>query len=116
MSEQIQGLSEFIQKIQKLKTVPTKASLLKGAHKLQEHAQRNAPVDTGYLRSSAESRETDEGAEMVFTADYAYYQEFGSSKMPGKFYVTRALDENEDEILEAIKNEAQEKIEEVANG
>ena len=84
--------------------------MLAGAYTLQVASQNNAPVKTGYLKSSAESSETDNGAEMAFTADYSYYQEFGTSKMQGKFYVSRAVDEHSNDIVESIGNQMQKDI------
>lgn len=109
MSE-IKGMNELLAQIEKLKGLKTNTALLAGAMKLQGYAQDNAPYKTGYLRSSAISNETDNGAELRFGAEYAYYQEMGTSKMPGKFFVSKSIDENQTEIVEAIKNQMEKEI------
>lgn len=107
---EIKGMKELLEQIEKIKGIKTNTALLAGAMKLQEKSQLNAPVKTGYLRSSAESHETDKGAELVYGAEYSYYQEMGTSKMPGKFFVSKAVDENQNEIVEAIKNQMEKEI------
>lgn len=83
----------------------TPHSLLAGAYKLQGYAMENAPVDTGNLRNSFESVETDSGAEMRVNTDYAYFVEVGTIKMKAQPYVRPAIDEHEADIVKAIANQ-----------
>lgn len=108
MSEVI-GLRELQKQLENLQGV-TPHSLLAGALKLQGYAQENAPVDTGFLRSSALSRETEDGAEVVFQANYAYYVEFGTSKWAGKPYVRPAIDQHSAEIVSTTAEQIQKDI------
>ena len=101
MAEIIEGMAKLNAQLKKLGNLSGKA-ILAGALKLQELSQKNCPVDTGFLRSSAESTSiSDTEAEMAFTAGYAWYVE---EDQP---YVRPAIDEKSNEILEAIKNQIQ---------
>jgi HK97 gp10 family phage protein len=111
MSEDIEGLGDLLKNIDKLKGVKSNKALLAGAFTLQKYSQENAPVLTGYLRSSADSKELDNGAELEFGANYSYYQEFGTENMEGKFYVTRAIDEHKNDILENIGKQMEKELE-----
>jgi hypothetical protein len=106
----IEGLAELQNQLKKIKNV-NPHSLLAGALVLQKYSMENAPVLTGFLRNSHESRETPTGAEMAVTADYAYHQEFGNDKVPGKGYVRRAIDEHSGEIVTAVKEQVEKDIE-----
>jgi len=83
---------------------------LAGALVLQAYAMQNAPVDTGFLRSSMESVEVDNGAEMRVHAEYAIYQEYGTRYMAAHPYVRPAIDEHTPEIVKAIGNEIEKQI------
>jgi len=110
MDVKLDGFDELMGKLEKLKGIKTNTAMLAGAMKLQGYAQENAPYKTGYLRSSAESHETENGAELEFGAEYSLYQEKGTSKMPGKFYVTRAIDEHSDDIVTAVGNQIEKEL------
>jgi HK97 gp10 family phage protein len=111
MAEDVKGLQELLSKLDKLKGIKSSKSLLAGALALQKFAQENAPVLTGYLRSSADSKEIDNGAELEFGANYSYYQEFGTENMGGKFFVTRAIDEHSDDIVKAVGTQMEKEVE-----
>ena len=111
MADFIQGMSELLKQLESLEGIKTNTALLAGAEKLQGFAQDNAPVKTGYLRSSATSQITgDDSAELRFDANYSYYQEAGTSKMAGKHYVGRAISEHETEIVETVKNQMDKEV------
>lgn len=109
MSE-IKGLRELQAQLKKLENV-NPHSLLAGALILQKYSMENAPVDTGFLRNSAISRETDKGAELAYQANYAYYVEFGTSKQEAQPYIRPAIDEHSDEVLQAVADQIQKDIE-----
>ena len=111
---EVEGLKELNKKLASLaKIIPNKA-LLKGALVLQRESMINSPVKTGFLRESHESVETSEGAEMRVNAEYAYYVEFGTSKMQARPYVRPAIDTKEKEILSAVADEIQKNIDKEA--
>jgi HK97 gp10 family phage protein len=106
MSKEVEGLKELIASLEKIKGSNLNKALLKGAFVLQRASMKNAPVKTGFLRQSHESHETEQGAEMVVNANYAYYQEFGTVKMAGKGYVRKAIETEKDAIENAVAKEA----------
>lgn len=108
--DEVQGLRELNEKINKLVGIKTIKSLLAGAYTLQIFSMENAPVKTGFLRESHESVEVDNGAEMRVNANYAIYQEMGTEKMPARGFVRKAIDEKGNEILQAIGNEIQKEV------
>ena len=52
-----------------------KEQAVKMARDILDESQRLVPVDTGNLRRSGKVVETDDGADVVYTADYAAYVE-----------------------------------------
>ena len=54
---------------------------------------RNAPVRTGYLRSSIGYTVRPSAAVVRATAPYAGHQEFGTGRMRGKRYMRRAVEQ-----------------------
>jgi HK97 gp10 family phage protein len=112
MTENIKGMDQFVKKLDKLKGIKSATSLLAGLMVLQRHSQEKSPVKTGYMRSSPESHTVgDNKAETVWNASYTYVQEFGSEKMKGRFFISRALTEFADAILEAIGNQMAKELE-----
>lgn len=88
--------------------------LLAGAFVLQRYSMENAPVKIGFLKNSHYSQPESYGASMNVGADYAVYQEFGTSKMKAHPYVRPALDTHKNEIVQAIKDEAEKEIRKAA--
>lgn len=106
----IEGLDKLIAQLKRIENV-SPHSLLAGALTLQKYSMENAPVKTGFLRNSHESRETNDGAEMAVTADYAFYVEHGTSKWGGHPFIRPAIDEHSEEIVEAVANQVEKDIE-----
>jgi len=106
-------IEKLNQQLERLKNI-SKKPLLKGALVLQKYSVKNAPRKTGFLRSSHSSRETETGAELIVSAEYAAYVEFGTEKWAGKPFLRKAIDEHMNEIVEAVaravEKELQEKI------
>jgi HK97 gp10 family phage protein len=101
---QIKGLDKLNQQLKELEKLgENKQALLAGGYILQKLSQENAPVDTGYLRNSAYTEETQSGVEVGFTAEYAAYQEFGTETIPAKGFMRKAVDEGATEIIEKVK-------------
>ena len=65
------------------------------ADKILASAKMNAPVVTGFLRGSGYTRSVEAGksAEVQFDAPYAAYVEYGTYKMAGQFFLSRAIDQ-----------------------
>ena len=107
---EIKGLKELLKNFGNLKELNTSKSLLKGAYTLQKYSMENSPVKTGFLRQSHESIETGEGAEMHVNANYAYYQEFGTEKMPERGFVRKSIDEHSEEIVNVVGQDIENEI------
>lgn len=106
----VKGLSELTAQLRRIKDVDKGQALLAGAFTLQRYSMQNAPVDTGFLKNSHESRETGDGAEMAVKANYAFYVEFGTSKWAGKPFVRPAIDTHFDDIVRAVGEQVQKEI------
>ena len=72
-----------------------------GLEILLKRAQENAPVRTGELRDSGHI----DGDAVVFSAGHARFVEFGTSRMAARPFLRRAIDENQNEILQAMADE-----------
>lgn len=70
------------------------------ADKILVAAKNNAPVVTGELRNSGATRSVEAGktAEITFGAPYAAYVEYGTYKMGGQFFLSRAMDQYKEEF------------------
>lgn len=112
MMDEVKGLKELNEKLEKLAGIKSKKSLLAGAYLLQKYSMENAPVKTGFLRESHESTETENGAEMIVNAEYGIYVEYGTEKMAPRGFVRKAIDEHEKDIVEAVANQIQKDIKE----
>lgn len=83
-----------------------KASLIvgKAAHDLRAHAQRNTPVDTGYLKNSMYLRRNGYAwARIGYSADYAVFVEKGTRGRPGVNMLGRAFIANAKPMQDAFK-------------
>jgi HK97 gp10 family phage protein len=90
-SKKVRKALKKVQKdeIQKAKT-SLKASLVVGAGR----ASQNAPVDTGTLRQSIDSRVTDAkglDGEIFTGVNYARYQNNGTSRLKGKRFMEKGI-------------------------
>ena len=65
--------------------------LFKKTLQVQRHAQRNAPVDTGRLRSSITTEEDENGARLLVGVNYAIHQEMGTEFMPAQPFIRPAI-------------------------
>jgi len=112
MSETIEGLDKLNHQLASLKNLSTH-SLLAGAYVLERYAKENelAYVDTGFLMNSISSRENGNGAEVVASANYAAYQEFGTEKMQAQPYFRPAIEDHSNEIIKAIASEIEKEME-----
>jgi len=105
----IEGLDALNKQLESLKGLTPK-SMLAGAYTLMKYSMENAPVKTGFLKNSHSANETADGAEMVVSAGYAEFVEFGTSKWEGKPFVRPAIDGHSDDIVKAVAEAIQEDI------
>jgi HK97 gp10 family phage protein len=88
-------LTEFAEKI------PVDA-LMAGAEVVYQRSQELVPVDTGFLKKSGFIQQQGDDVQVGYDADYASFVEFGTSKMAAQPYLRPAIDNNEEEILNAV--------------
>ena len=76
-----------------------------GARIVETHSKILCPVDTGFLRNSITVDEvTPVQAVIAPHTDYAEHVEFGTSRMEAQPYMRPALDEHENEIVQAVRD------------
>lgn len=76
-----------------------------GARIVETYAKIACPVDTGFLRNSITVDEvTPMEAIIAPHTDYAEHVEFGTSRMAAQPYMRPAIDEHENEIVQAVSN------------
>ena len=84
---------------------------LAGAEEIAKHAQRLAPVRTGFLRSKIRARKTKaKGATVEALAPYSGYVEFGTYKMPAQPFLRPAIDQHRRQILEVERRAVEAEI------
>ena len=82
----------------------------KTAKDIEKTAKQLAPVDTGFLRGgigTSDLRSTTENnpeAEVRATANYAVYQELGTSRMAAQPFMRPAADKHEPAFLKAMEH------------
>ena len=111
MSKNMIGYDKVMKEIEKISSADVSDAMLAGAMMLQSYSMINAPVKTGNLRASHESRKTVKGAEMTVNADYAVYVEYGTVYMAARSFVRKAIDSNIGEVLTAIYEQAKKALE-----
>jgi HK97 gp10 family phage protein len=80
----------------------TPQDLQVGAMVFIDRAQNIVPVDTGFLFNSAFIQVGADDVLFGFSAEYASYVEFGTYKMAAQPYLRPAIDDGEQEALQAI--------------
>jgi HK97 gp10 family phage protein len=69
---------------------------------MEDHAKSLVRVRTGILRSTIYHKATGLVLDFGATADYAWYNEFGTSRMLPQPFIRPALDAGSQKILDAI--------------
>jgi HK97 gp10 family phage protein len=116
-NNKVKGLDELQDKLRKLKGIKDDPdALLAGGYVLERESKINAPVETGFLKSTGQTRKDKKGIVVIFSALYALAQEFGTRFMKGKFFVRRAIEEHGDDIVNATAVQLQKNIEKIAKG
>ena len=70
---------------------------------MEDHAKSLVRVRTGILRSTIYHKATGLVLDFGATADYASYNEFGTSRMSAQPFMRPALDASEQRLLDAIR-------------
>ncbi len=92
----VQGVDEFVQAMQKLDVAiqeQVRAWLYDWAMRLAAQAAKNAPVRTGYLRSTVYAEVKEWVAEVGARATYAYFVEMGTRYMAAQSFLYPAVQE-----------------------
>lgn len=81
--------------------------LLSAGYTLLGESIKNIPpnVVTGFMRNSGYVTEVLDGVELGFSAEYAYYVHEGHHSWEGNPFITRAIFENFDQIIENAKQQ-----------
>lgn len=98
----VAGMTKLMAQLQGVGYQFTTDDLLKGAEVILTRAQTLCPVDTGFLRETGYISVFSTEVVIGFDAEYASYVEYGTSKMEAQPYLRPALDEAEEEALNAI--------------
>lgn len=107
--------SDAFRDLDKLSREQFQDSMLAGALTLEKYVKINMSqgwpaVRTGNLRSNQESVKTPRGAELHVNADYAAFIEWGTIHISPRAPIRRALDQHEQDILNAILAQVQQTI------
>lgn len=107
MTEYIKGIDKLNHALDDLTdTIQTNNNyLLSAGYTLLAISQQNAPVDTGFMRNSGYVEEVLNSVLMGFNAEYAYYVHEGHHSWEGNPFVTRAIFENMDLIVDNAKRQ-----------
>jgi HK97 gp10 family phage protein len=70
---------------------------------MEDHARSLVRVRTGFLQSTIYHKATGLVLDFGATADYASYNEFGTSRMSPQPFIRPALDASEQRLLDAIR-------------
>lgn len=112
MSDGVDGLGKLLAELDKLKNLDIAKIASAGGYVILGEAQRNAPVKTGYLRSTGYVEPIqDQGCEIGFSADYAFYPEYGTANMKAQPYLRPAVDTKADEAVNQMAKEATKEME-----
>jgi HK97 gp10 family phage protein len=96
------GMARLQAQLEALELEFTPQDLQAGALVIIDRAQQLVPVDTGFLYNSAFVQVGSEDVLFGFNAEYASYVEFGTYKMAAQPYLRPAIDDAEQDALNAI--------------
>ena len=113
MTEYIKGIDKLNRALDELTdTVQTNNNyLLAAGYTLLAESQKNAPVDTGFMRNSGYVEEVLDSVLMGFSAEYAYYVHEGHHSWEGNPFVSRAIFEKMDLIVDNAKQQLEKDLE-----
>ena len=91
--------AKFLKKATTFSKKEGPSAIMKALFLVEGDSKRNCPIDTGRLRASIRSQRLSDMSGKVFTdVEYAPYQEFGTAKLTGRFFMTNALNNNKTRI------------------
>jgi HK97 gp10 family phage protein len=103
----IEGAEDFARKMDKLDEVWEhfiQQALMETAQEIMLRAKQLAPVKTGRLMQSIYVQVVDKYIVKVGCyVPYALFQEFGTSRIPPRFFLTRALQENAPKLVSIMR-------------
>ena len=76
----------------------------KTAFSIEARAKQLAPVDTGLLRNSLQTKVEGLKATVGTNVEYGPYQEFGTRHQKGKAFLTPAADEEKKDFQKEVRN------------
>lgn len=107
MKVKLIGSNELIAYLNKKQTCETqvKMAVKSNTAEMQANAQRNAPVDTGFLKRAITQEITDGGmtGKVESTAEYAPYQEYGTRYQSGTPHIRPAFHQQKDKFIDDLK-------------
>lgn len=111
MAIQILGLKQLLSQIENAEKVNLSPVIKREITRVQRTAKDYSPVDTGHLMRSIHIMPLGDyslGGKVFTSTEYAWYQEFGTSKMMasnnGLGFMRFAMDRNEQIVLKNIAN------------
>ncbi len=117
----IEGVDELKRQLKRLdtkvRTSIVRSGLREGAKVAKQAAEAKAPVDSGFLRDNIKIKTRKRGDKItaiVGFAEDAYYGRFielGTKHMSAKPFLRPALDENQRQIVDAVKARMKKRIE-----
>jgi HK97 gp10 family phage protein len=99
----LQNALNNIDKYSKEVQADVKKQIAKSTLTIESNAKRNAPVDTGRLRSSIASNITDVRGEVGTNVEYALFIEFGTYKSAGKPFLFSAWNAERPQFISSLK-------------
>lgn len=115
ISIKINGIEELESKLAELTPEMhgrIKAAMAEEKEAIVNLAKRFCPVRTGYLRSTIYGMVKGLSLVVGAVAPYAIYQEFGTSRIKPRFFLTRAVNERLHVVVEKISMEIGEVVKE----
>lgn len=114
-----EGFDAFIDDITARVEEAIPGAAFKAMEHVREIAVSRAPLETGNLRSSAETVPTEDGAAVYFPGPYSRYQEFGIShsgeelrhETGQSLYLTSSIIQEAPKVLEILTEEIHKAIE-----
>ena len=119
MTETIEGLNDLLKKFEQLKNLDLLPALKSGAFVIMAESIENTSHDwpnviTGNLMNSYSVQENDDGGvDIINSAEYAFYLEYGHGNVQPRAMVRRAIASKTEDSLNAIKNNLQNQIDKI---
>src|SRR5690625_1130167 len=104
MKLEIKGADALLTKLNKgVEYSDVKKVVKVNTAEMHKSAQRNAPVDTGFLKRSIEMDITDQVGKVIPTAHYAPYVEFGTRYQNSQPFIAPAYHKQKKKFINDLK-------------